>query len=150
MKIAARLTALVAIALCMPLGAADARIIKTLPHFLDQNGRHTLHPSLFERDGYQANLKTHPELVSGMRFDVQWKAHQLENGRLKLQVRGAKTPARQIETFESHLKGGGLWSHWTGVTVNGADFQRLGSIIAWRISLWDGEREIAEQKSFLW
>jgi hypothetical protein len=130
--------------------AADARIVKVLPHFLDSAGRHTLHPSLFERDGYQAHLKAHPELCSGMRFDVQWKGHRLEKGQIKLEVRGAKTPPRQVETFSNDLKSGGLFSRWSAVKVSGEDFKRVGSIIAWRISLWDGDQQLAEQKSFLW
>jgi hypothetical protein len=129
---------------------ADARIVKVLPHFLDAAGRISLHPSLFERDGYQAHLKTHPELCSGMRFDVQWKAHKIQNGRLKLEVRGAKTPARQIQSFERELPGGGMFSRWTGVTVSGEEFKRMGSVIAWRLTIWDGDRQLTEEKSFLW
>lgn len=141
---------LIALCLSVQLHAATGRIVKTLPHFLDQQGRHTLHPSLFERDGYQANLKAHPELCSGMRFDVQWKARQLKNGHLKLEVRGANTPARQIETFNVPLAKGGMFSRWSGIAIAGEDFKRLGSIIAWRLTLWDGEDQLAEQKSFLW
>ena len=149
MKIA-RALMITAMVLCCSAGAAEARIIKVLPHFLDKAGRHTIHPSLFERDGYQAHLKTHPELCSGMRFDVQWKGHKLEHGQIKLEVRGTKTPPRQIETFSNDLKGGGMFSRWSGLRVAGEDFKRIGSIVAWRISLWDGDQQLAEQKSFLW
>ena len=45
-----------------------------LPHYLDKEGRHTLSPSLYERDAYQAILRQNPEKRGGMRFDVQWKA----------------------------------------------------------------------------
>jgi hypothetical protein len=142
---------LLAACLACSVQAQEGRIIKTLPHFLDREGRLALHPSLFERDAYQAHLKEHPELCSGMRFDVQWKAHSLTNkARLKLEVRGANLPARQVETFEKEIKTPGLFSAWTGLSVAGPDFQRLGSIVAWRITLWDGENQIAEQKSFLW
>src|SRR5258706_6833202 len=104
MKIAVRTLIVLAIFLSCSLKAAEARIVKVLPHFLDQAGRHSLHPSLFERDGYQGHLRTHPELCSGMRFDVQWKAHKLQNARLKLEIRGARTPARQVETFTHQIK----------------------------------------------
>jgi hypothetical protein len=149
MKIA-RALVITAVVLCCSAAAAEARIIKVLPHFLDKAGRHTIHPSLFERDGYQAHLKTHPELCSGMRFDVQWKGRKLEHGQIKLEVRGANTPPRQIETFSENLKGGGMFSRWSGLKVAGEDFKRIGSIIAWRISLWDGDQQLAEQRSFLW
>jgi hypothetical protein len=141
---------LTALLLAIPLDAAEARIIKVLPHFLDAKGRHTVHPSLFERDGYQAHLKSHPELCSGMRFDVQWKGRKLQNGQIKLEVRGANTPPRQTETFSTNLKGGGIFSQWSGLKIAGEDFRRIGSIIAWRISVLDGDQTLAEQKSFLW
>lgn len=132
------------------VAAAEGRIVKVLPQFLDREGRVSLHPSLFERDGYQARLKAHPDLCSGMRFNVQWKARHVRNGVLKLEVRGANTPPRQIETFESKLKQGRLFSRWSGLEVTGPDFTRIGSIIAWRLTLWDGNDLVAEEKSFLW
>src|SRR2546430_1951126 len=125
MKFVLRIVLPIILAFTWSVAAADARIVKVLPHFLDEAGRISLHPSLFERDGYQAHLKTHSELCSGMRFDVQWKAHKLQNGRLKLEVRGAKTPARQVESFEHDLRGGGMFSQWAGVKVGGEDFKRL-------------------------
>src|SRR5687767_2479352 len=150
MNLVHRVAALALLTLVVSAHAAEGRIIKVLPHFLDENGKHTLHPSLFERDAYQAHLKTHPELCSGMRFDVQWKGRKLQDPKLKLEVRGAKIPARQIETFSRELKSGGAFSRWAGITVPADDFNRLGSIVAWRVSLWDGESQLAEQKSFLW
>jgi hypothetical protein len=145
-----RFAALVLLLLIFSVQAAEGRIVKVLPHFLDKNGKHTLYPSLFERDAYQAHLKTHPELCSGMRFDVQWKGRKLQEPKLKLEVRGANIPARQTETFSRELKSGGAFSRWAGITVPVAEFNRLGSIVAWRVSLWNGETQLAEQKSFLW
>lgn len=145
-----RIVAVMLFATCLSALAAEARIIKVLPHLLDQNGRHTLHPSLFERDAYQAHLRTRPELCSGMRFDVQWKGRKLKAAKIKLEARGARIPARQIATFSRDLSGGGMFSRWVGVTIPVEDFNRLGSLVAWRVSLWDGEQLLAEQKSFLW
>ena len=71
-----RLRALVISALLtLPFAAvADgARVVKVLPHFLDLQGRHTLSPSLFERDAYQALLRKNPGQRSAVRFDVQCK-----------------------------------------------------------------------------
>ena len=50
--------------------AADAKVRKVLPSLVDLEGRASLHPSLYERDAYQAYLRKNPELVGGMRFDV--------------------------------------------------------------------------------
>lgn len=131
---------------------ASGRIVKTLPHFLDLKGRHTIHPSLFARDAYQADLKSRPDLCSGMRFDVQWKARDLKSGRVRIQLeaRGSQTPPRQIAVFEKIVPSDSSFSRWTGVEIAGPDFTNLGSIVAWRITLWDGPELFAEQKSFLW
>jgi hypothetical protein len=130
--------------------AATAKIIKTLPHFLDLEGKHTLHPSLFERDAYQAELKRHPDRCSGMRFDVQWKSHDLKSATVRLEVRGAKTPPRKDEVFEHEVKAGGFFRRWSSLRVEGKDFERIGEIRAWRVSVWNGGELLAEEKSFLW
>jgi hypothetical protein len=150
MKLANAIATIAVLAITTSIAAAEGRIVKVLPHLLDQKGRHTLHPSLFERDAYQAHLRTRPELCSGMRFDVQWKGRKLTDPKLKLEVRGAKIPARDVQTFTQSLKQGSPFSRWAGLTVSSEDFTRLGSIAAWRVTLWDGESQVAEQKSFLW
>ena len=70
-------------AVTLPAVAATGRVIKVLPHFLDLKGRHSLSPSLYDRDAYQAQLRQHPEQRSALRFDVHWKAKSV-NGKLKL------------------------------------------------------------------
>src|SRR5439155_1231097 len=47
--------------LALPLRGAEAKIYKVLPTFIDKEGRHSLSPSLYERDAYQAQLRKHPE-----------------------------------------------------------------------------------------
>jgi hypothetical protein len=144
-----------AIALGLSLGelhAASGHIIKTLPHFLDLDGKHTLHPSLFARDTYQLQLKNHPELCSGMRFDVQWKARKLKSDKVmvKLELRGFKSPPRQSMTLSTLIDPPAFMSRWTSLAIAGQEFKELGGILAWRITLWDGEEQFAEQTSFLW
>jgi hypothetical protein len=146
------------IALCCllaaPLAAAAAsgRIIKVLPHFLDAKGRHALSPSLYDRDAYQAYLRVHPKLRSGMRFDVQWKARGLA-APLKLRVELIGTargdlPARLV--LEYDVKAGGWFSHWTSLPLTGEEYRKLGNLTGWRATLWQGDRLLGEQKSFLW
>jgi hypothetical protein len=144
--------AVLTLAISNSVDAATAKIIKTLPHYLDLKGRHTLHPSLFERDAYQAELKAHPEQSSGMRFDVQWKARGLKDNpvRVRLEVRGVETPPRQTEVFEEEIRAKGHFSRWTSLNVTGDRFKRTGAILAWRVTIWSGETQLAEQRSFLW
>ncbi|MBI3192716.1 MAG: hypothetical protein HYZ36_08630 [Pedosphaera parvula] len=138
--------------LVSPGEAGTARILKTLPHHLDQQGRHTVAPSLYERDAYQAHLRKEPKLCSGLRFDVQWKAIQVDKNDLKLrvEVRSSKTPLDKPFMIEQAVQPKGWFTTWTGVTIDGDAFRNLGKIIAWRVTLWEGGRQLAEQRSFLW
>ena len=132
--------------------AGAGKIIKVLPHFLDAQGRHTKSPSLYDRDAYQAWLRQHPEARSGVRYDVQWKARKV-TGPLKLRVelRGiAEGNLPRQKTIETELKPGHRWSHWSGVALTGDDYKAFGEVTAWRVTLWDGDQQLGEQKSFLW
>jgi hypothetical protein len=132
--------------------AAIGHVNKVLPHFLDAQGRHTLSPSLFDRDAYQAKLRQHPELRSGIRFDVNWRVRSVNPAtfKLKVELRGvAKGNLPQLKTLEQEVKGG-VSSHWTGLTLSGEDYREFGEVTAWRVTLWDGEQLLGEQKSFLW
>lgn len=131
---------------------APFRVVKVLPHFLDKEGRHTVNPSLFDRDAYQYELKERPELRSGMRFDVQWKSVPSAPAALtmRLELRGTKAPAISpvIVTNRAFARGG--FSQWTRIPVVGRDYDALGELVAWRVSLWKDDQLVAEKRSFLW
>jgi hypothetical protein len=136
-----------------PAVAATGRVVKVLPHFLDLKGRHSLSPSLYDRDAYQAQLRLHPEQRSGIRFDVHWRAFAI-TGKLKLraELRGTaqgNVPRQTtIETDMEAGKAGG--NHWTQLPLTGEAYKNFGEVTAWRVTLWDGDQLIGEQKSFLW
>jgi hypothetical protein len=149
----------VCLSLCCLLGAnaatgvATGRIVKVLPQFLDRKGRHTLSPSLYERDAYQAFLRQHPDQRSGIRFAVQWKTRGTATVPVKLRVelRGtAKGDLPSRAVLETEVKPGGWFSRWTSLPLTGEDYQKSGEITAWRVTMWEGERQLSEQKSFLW
>jgi len=133
--------------------ASIGKVLKVLPHLLDTNGLHTLSPSLYERDAYQAYLRLHPERRSGIRFDVQWKTKPPIAGTLRLivEMRGLAQGnlPRQI-VLEKKVEPGGRFSRWTGFTVSGRQYEAFGEVTAWRASLWDEDELLGEQKSFLW
>jgi hypothetical protein len=130
--------------------AAPAKIIKVLPHLLDEQGRHTLSPSLYERDAYQAYLRKNPAKCSGLRFDIQWKAKQKNptDPKLRIEFRGGKEAKPFV--LEQTVKRRSGASRWSSLTLSGDDFKRTGDLVAWRATLWSGEQLLAEQKSFLW
>jgi hypothetical protein len=136
--------------LSLPANAATARLVKVLPHFLDRQGRISLNPSLYERDAYQAHLRTHPEERSGLRFDVQWRSRDASRLRLRLELRGNRGRDGTTAVIEEEIKFRGLFTSWARASLGGDAYRRFGELSAWRATLWDGDKMIAEQNSFLW
>lgn len=130
-----------------------ARILKVLPHLLDAKGKHALSPSLLERDAYQAHLKSHPEEVSTLRFDVNWRLKEKFADKLELRVEVRFGSGNSIQTLKAKtlLRPKKLRKRgWTSVQLKEEDYQPESNLIAWRVTVWDGTEQIASQKSFLW
>lgn len=134
------------------LDAAEARILKVLPHLLDEEGRHTLSPSLYERDAYQVHLRENEELISALRFDIQYKGPRPAPADLtmKIEIRGSGTGLAETETFAAEVQPTGWLAQWAAIVLSREDYDRVGEIIAWRVTLWSGGLIVAEQESFLW
>ncbi len=135
-----------------PSRSRGPRILKVLPQYVDLEGRTTLSPSLFDRDAYQFQLRYHPELRSGMRFAVLWKSWSRTAAHLlvKVEMRGSKGGVEKPVVLAVTTAGGRRFSHWVNVPVLSEAYGTLGDLIAWRVTLWEGERLLSEQKSFLW
>lgn len=132
------------------LHAAEARVVKVLPHLLDSKGRHTLSPSLYERDAYQAQLRSHPDRVSGLRLDVLCSLPKPRpvTAVLRLELRGSKESKPVV--VERPVKPGLFGRRWTEVVLEPSEFAQVGELSAWRVSIRDGDRELASATSFLW
>jgi hypothetical protein len=133
-----------------PANAATARLVKVLPHFLDRQGRISLNPSLYERDAYQAHLRAHPDERAGLRFDVQWRSRDASRLRLRLELRGNRGRDGTTAVVEEEVRFRGLFTTWSRISLTGEAYKKFGELSAWRATLWDGDKMIAEQKSFLW
>ena len=144
------LTAVTGGALPASLHAASARLVKVLPQFIDQQGRVALNPSLYERDAYQAHLRSNPEERAGLSFAVQWKSRDTRQVRLRLELRGNRGRNGTTALLEETVRHRGLFGSWSRVKLTGDAYKNLGELSAWRATLWDGETLLAEQKSFLW
>jgi hypothetical protein len=141
------------LALASVAEAAEGRVIKVLPQFLDLQGQTTIAPSLYDRDAYQKFLSTHPAKRSGMRFAVQWKAQTSKTGQLKLRVelRGVAQGNLPRQTVvETGVQQRHWFSQWTDLLLTGDAYREFGDVTAWRATLWDGDQLLSEQKSFLW
>ena len=141
------------LAVALSASAATGRVIKVLPQFLDLKGRNSLTPSLYERDQYQAFLRLHTNDCSGMRFQMQWKAknHPAAPLKLRLELRGvAHGDYPKRLTLEEPVEPHGWFSQWTRFDLVGEAYKEFGQVTAWRVTLWEGNRLLGEQKSFLW
>jgi len=133
--------------------AAEGRVYKVLPQFLDLQGRSSLTPSLYDRDAYQNILRRNPAKCSGLRFAVQWKARGVSSAPLKLRVelRGiAEGSLPKRTTVEMPVRQRSWFGHWSSLVFKGDEYKSFGAITAWRVTLWDGDQLLGEQKSFLW
>lgn len=130
---------------------ANARIVKVLHQLVDAEGRVALAPSLFERDAYQVHLRENPELIAGSRFEIQYKASRKGGPvRLRMEVRGSKTCLGNAHIFEGEHLPSRWGKSWARIELDRATSDALGTIIAWRATLWRGDVQLAEQESFLW
>jgi hypothetical protein len=133
--------------------AATGRVIKVLPHLLDTNGLHTISPSHYERDAYQAKLNQNPLLVAGVRYDVQYKTRgpQFSPFRLQVELRGiAQGNLPRQSTLVQEVRPTSWFGRWTQIRFDGQAFIDFGRVTAWRVTLWEGGELLSEQTSFLW
>lgn len=132
--------------------APSGRVVKVLPFFLNLRGHDSLSPSLFERDAYQFYLLQHPNEVSGVRYDVQCRVSAKNPAPLTLKVElRAMAPdgSPRNQTLTASVKPS-FFTHWIKLPITGQAYHDLGSIVAWRATLWSGDQQLSEQKSFLW
>ena len=131
--------------------AATARVIKVLPHFLDKEGHESLSPSLFERDAYQLMLQKKPALRRGLRFDIQWKGVRHHQYQLRVEARGGQADGKTTQLqLQSPLRPAGFFSQWGAVVLEGDSYRKFGELVSWRVTLWEGDKLVGEQNSFLW
>jgi hypothetical protein len=119
---------------------------------LDQQGRHALSPSLYERDAYQFHLRKVPKLRGGVRLAVQWKAKNADWTQLKLraEMRCLLEDTLHTVTIEEPAIKNGHFSNWSEFRVEGPDYTAFGQLVAWRVTLWEGDHQLGELESFLW
>jgi hypothetical protein len=134
--------------------AEDGRIFKVLPQFLDTNGAVALTPSLYDRDAYQKILRLNPAKRSTLRFAVEWNVKNPDTKplKLRLELRGtAQANAPRESSMELPLRQHHYWfSHWDYIVLKKDEYKKFGDVTAWRVTMWDGDQLLGEQKSFLW
>lgn len=122
-------------------------IVKVLPHYLDEEGQSTDGPTLLHRDVYQDQLRKNPDLVHGVRYDVNW--HGTGELTVRLEIRSTKAGVAP-KIIEETAAGSGAGTHWTKILIDADTYKTFGQPESWRVTLWQGDEQVAEQKSFLW
>ncbi len=134
--------------------AKDYEISKVNHELIDKDGYTTIEiGDWVKKAQYQKSLFSNKD-VKGMRFIVHWKALSSENRRftVKLQVRGYDGTADQ-DTFVTLFKNYSetpSHSGWTFLDLKGKDWQHLGTLMAWKASLLENYKVVAERHSFTW
>jgi hypothetical protein len=132
--------------------AAKGKVVKVLPQYIDLEGRSALSPSLYDRDAYQAILRRSPDKRAGLKFVVQWKAKHYNPEKLKVRVelRGVLKDKLQNRVIESPVTKKGWFNTWSTLQITGTEYKQFGELIAWKVTLWDGDTQLSSQQSFLW
>jgi hypothetical protein len=107
---------------------------------------------LYERDAYQAYLRKHHQLRASLRLEVLWKAKGVdwEKTKLRAELRGLLTNSLETVTLEEPVRKCGFFGRWTQFNITGDEYKKFGELVAWRVTLWEGDRQLSEQESFLW
>jgi hypothetical protein len=81
---------------------------------------------------------------------VQWKASKSPDLAMKVEMRGICTNKATTVTLETALGKQSWFSTWTEIAIKGDEYKQFGEMVAWRVTLWDGKTQLAEQRSFMW
>ena len=122
-----------------------------MPLWLDQQNRTATSPSLFDRDAYQARLLANKDEVSALRFDVLWSAKKgADKLTLRAELRGVgEAGVPKLKNLEAEVTPG-TFRKWTSLALGGEDYKNFGTVVAWRVTLWNGGQLVGSQQSFLW
>ncbi len=145
--------AMLSLALLAPAAhAGEAMVLKVLPQYLDKRGHHSLSPSLYERDAYQAVLRKSPPSQGGVRLAVEWKAKKVDWSHLTMraEMRCLLNDTMHTVTLQEPVVKNGWFRNWSEFKVTGDDYKKFGHLIAWRVTLWDGDKQLSAMESFLW
>jgi hypothetical protein len=142
--------------LAFSVQAGTGTIVKVLSFYLDKKEQYTLSPSLFARDAYQVELRTKPELRSGMLYRIQWKYKDKgkipASLKIRLELRGVaegNLPKQMV--IEQAVQKRGWFTQWASLYLKGEDYKTFGEVVSWRATLWEGDDLLlGSEQSFLW
>jgi hypothetical protein len=101
---------------------------------------------------YQYKLRRAPEQQHGARFQVKWKAPQdTAQIRLQLDVRGLNSKNETVfDAVSLSFERVEDWAEWSTLEISNARLKRLGTITAWKATLFASGKMMAELPSSNW
>ncbi len=143
---------------------ASGRHLKKVHFFwLDHQGQYSEHPSMFERDAYQAYLRENPEEIHGLRVAilVAGTRSKLLTSKLELLIQGPPSPdPREPLSFELNLSERQdrklrRWIYWDidpVIPSSSATTPPLHpeSVVSWQLTLFKDGMPQDRIQSYLW
>ena len=68
--------------------------------------------------------------------------------KLRVEIRGSKEAKPFV--LERAAQRNHWYNRWSSLLLDSESYRKAGEVIAWRATLWEGDKLLAEQKSFLW
>ena len=136
-----------------PVSRGGFAVLKVNRTLLDPLGHETdVVGNLKGEAVYQYALRHDPNRQTGARFHIKWKSpKRAERIRLVLELQGLSTTNESTRaTLTANQPDMDGWAEWTTVDITGEQFKKLGEIMAWRVTLYSGDRVMAEQPSANW
>lgn len=128
-------------------------VLKVNRTFLDANGHETVEIGDLKAEAeYQYELRHRPELQHGVRFRVKWDApDEAAQVRVQVDVRGLN-PANETlyDTVSIMIGRTDGWAQWTALDIPQSRLKRLGSIQAWKVTIFAGGKAMAVLPSGNW
>lgn len=131
-------------------GCSVLKVNRTL---LDEKGYETdVVGDLKGEAAYQYVLRHEPRRQTGARFHIKWKApRKTDQLRLVLDLQGLNASNESTrDSISRSFPDRDDWAEWTTIDVTGAQFKKLGTIMAWRVTIHSGDRIMAELPSANW
>jgi hypothetical protein len=84
-------------------------------------------------------------------MEIQWKAPKKSgDAEIRVELRGSSPIGTESVTLKETAQPTGVFSKWKSVKLEGDAYKKFGELLAWRVTVWQGGQQVAEQKSFLW
>ena len=147
------------------LPSAGRHLKKVLFFWLDEKGQYAQHPSMFERDAYQAYLRENPEEIHGLKVAtlLAGTRSKLANGELVLKIKGppSLTPVEdtvyRLDLSDKQDRRLRRWVYWEVDPVSedestsaAEDKMSPDKIVAWQLTLLLDGVAVDRVQSYLW